>query len=71
MKYNTTMEERLRVNFEVTDIDIRDIWDTPECIKSRNAGILSILEWECECENDLTSDRLERLKEIWLIKTEI
>lgn len=63
------MGERLKVSFEVTDTDIRDIWNTPEGIKTRNAFILGVLEWECV--NDLTPDRLERLKEIWLIKTEI
>ena len=63
------MNERLKVSFEVTDRDIRDIWDTPEGIKSRDTLILDILKWECE--DDTTPDRLERLKEIWLIKTEI
>ena len=63
------MNERLKVSFELTDTDIRDIWDTPENIKTRNACILAILEWECE--NDPDNTRLEKLKEIWLIKTEI
>jgi len=63
------MNERLKVNFELTNTDIRDIWNTPEIIERRSSFILGVLEWECE--NDPDNSRLERLKEIWLIKTEI
>lgn len=63
------MKEQLKVSFKVTETDIRDVWDTPEIIKSRNDLITSILEWECE--DDTAPDRLERLKEMWLIKTDI
>ena len=61
--------KRLKVRWELTDRDIREYWDTPECEAVRQQLTLNILE--DECKDDPDSSRLERLKEIWLIKTEI
>lgn len=66
------MTERLKVNFELTNDtpeEFRAKWNSPEGIAGRNAFILSVLEWECEDDPDRS--RFERLKEIWLIKTEV
>lgn len=56
----------LKVNWELTDTDIREWFNTPEAIQVRNGLILSILEDECKDDHDDT--RLNKLKEIWLIK---
>jgi hypothetical protein len=61
------MSERLKVSFELTG-NIKD-WNTPEGHKLRDDLTLSILE--DECKDDPDSSRLERLKEFWLIKTEL